>query len=260
MKGTALVRKRALSHSIVSLFLLFVLAILMSSCGGTQSAPPAPAPNPGGNSGGSGGTGGGGGGGGTGGGGGGTTPADITALNHIIFMFQENRSFDHYFAHLNHYRMEHVGGGPHDVDTLDSDTFGPAPTNPADIDAPLSWTTSNAATVTLNGTAVASSGTIKESPTTATLYTLVATSATGATAQASFVVGTTPDSGSRILAGLSPQTVEPGKKSFLTWATTDGSSVTITPPPDPLHPQAYGPNAAATVTAPSTGGSVTYSL
>ena len=248
-------RTWALLHSIVSLVLLFALAISMSSCGGTQAAstaPPAPPANP-------------------------PsqppstpptqppppppTPGDITALNHIIFMFQENRSFDHYFAHLNTYRMINVGGGPHDVDTLDSDQFGPQPTNAADTDAPLSWTTSNAATVTFNGTAVASSGTMKVTPSQATLYTLVATSTTGATARASFVVGTTPDnSGSRILVGASPLNVQPGKTSFLTWATTDGSSVTISPPPDPLHPQAYGPNASATVTVPNTPGSVTYTL
>lgn len=253
-------RKPALLRSIFSLMLVFALAILMSSCGGTQSAPPAPASNPSGNNGGGNNGGGGGGGGGTGGGG---TPPDIHALNHIIFMFQENRSFDHYFAHLNTYRVNKGWGGPSDVDTLDSTALantGFVAQNDADADAPFNWTTSNAATVTLNGSPVASSGSMKVAPTTATLYTLVATSTTGATARASLVVGTTPDSGSRILAGLSPQTVQPGNTSFLTWATTDGSSVNITPPPDPLHTQAYGPNASATVKAPSTPGSVTYTL
>ena len=248
-------RNWALSHSIVSLILVFALAIFMSSCGGTQAAntaPPAnppsqppstpptqpPPPPP-------------------------PAPGDITALNHIIFMFQENRSFDHYFARLNTYRQVKTWGGPSDVDTLDSAALaskGFVPQNDADIDAPFNWTTSNAATVTINGSRVASSGSMKVAPTTATLYTLVATSTTGASAQASLVVGTTPDSGSRIIVGASPMTVAPGKTSFLTWATTDGSSVTITPPPDPLHTQAYGPNASATVTAPSTPGSVTYTF
>ena len=258
-------RNRALLHSLVSLILLFALAFLMSSCGGTQSAPPAPAPSTGGNTGGGGGGNGGGGGSGGGGtGGGGTpTPTDITALNHIIFMFQENRSFDHYFAHLNTYRVNKGWGGPSDVDTLDSAALaakGFSPQNPADDSAPLSWTSANATTVTLNGAPVASSGSMKVKPTTATLYTLVATSATGTTAQASVVVGTTPDSGSRILVGASPMNVLPGGTSLLTWATTDGSSVTISPAPDPKNTQAYGPNASATVTVPTTPGSVTYTF
>src|SRR5581483_2090248 len=154
MKGTALVRNRALLHSLVSLILVFTLASFMSGCGGAQSAPPAPAPNTGGNNGGGGNTGGGGSGGGTGDGGGtgggGGTPTDITALNHIIFMFQENRSFDHYFAHLNTYRVNKGWGGPNDVDTLDA--LSTVPSNPADDNAPLNWTTSNASTVTLDGT------------------------------------------------------------------------------------------------------------
>ena len=251
-------RNWALSHSIVSLILVFALAISMSSCGGTQSAGTAPPPNP-------------------------PTnppsppptpppppppppppaPTDITALNHIVFMFQENRSFDHYFGHLNTYRHNQGWGGMSDVDTLDSTALAATGfdlSNPADDSAPLSWATANATTVTLNGAPVASNGSMKETPKTATLYTIVATSATGTTAQASVVVGTTPDTGSRIVIGASPMNVEPGKQALLTWATTDGSSVTINPPPDPLHTQPYGPNASATVTVPNTPGSVTYTF
>jgi phospholipase C len=54
--------------------------------------------------------------------------------------------------------------------------------------------------------------------------------------------------------------VVPGGSSLLTWATTDGSTVKISPPPDAKHPQAYGSNASATVTVPSTPGSVTYNF
>lgn len=246
-------RNWGLSHSLVSLILVFALAISMSSCGGTQAAstpPPAPPsqppstnptqppPPP-------------------------PTPTDITALNHIIFMFQENRSFDHYFGHLNTYRVNKGWGGPSDVNTLDSTALaatGFMATNPADDSSRLSWTTANATTVTLNGASVATNGSAKEMPTTATLYTLVATSATGTTAQASVVIGTTPDSGSRLLVGASPMNVQPGGKSLLTWAATDGSSLTISPPPDPKNTQAYGPNASATVTVPTTPGSVTYTF
>ena len=174
-------------------------------------------------------------------------------------MFQENRSFDHYFAHLNTYRHANGWGGTNDVDTLDA-LSSPA-SNPADDSAPLSWTSSNATSVTINGAAASGlSGNMKVMPGTAALYTAVATSSTGLTAQASVVVGTTPDSGSRIVVGASPMNVVPGGTSMLTWATTDGSSVNINPPPDPLHTQAYGPNASATVKAPSTPGTVTYTL
>ncbi|HWC19952.1 MAG TPA: alkaline phosphatase family protein [Terriglobales bacterium] len=238
----------------------------MSSCMGIGASNNS---NPGTNSGGGsnsagensgGGSSGGGNGGGSNGGGGGTSgPTDITALNHIVFMFQENRSFDHYFGHLNTYRKATLGSANTDtVDTLDALTT--TPTNPADDSAPLNWSTTNATSVTVNN-AVMTGNSMKAQPTTATLYTAVATSSTGLTAQASVVVGTTPDPAPpKILVGASPMNVEPGKTALLTWATTDGSSVTISPPPDLLHAQPYGPNASARITAPSTPGSVTYTL
>lgn len=177
-------------------------------------------------------------------------------------MFQENRSFDHYFAHLNTYRQANGWGGPTDVDTLDNPTTVPqVPTNPADTFAPLSWSSTNATSVTINGAPEnGTSGGMSVSPSTATLYTATATSATGATAQASLVVGVTPDSGSNILVGASPINIPPGGNALLTWATTDNSKVNITPPPDPNHLGAYGPNAGARVTVPTTPGPVTYSL
>jgi phospholipase C len=171
-------------------------------------------------------------------------------------MFQENRSFDHYFAHLNTYRRTNFGITTNDVDTLDKVGLQQ---NPADADAPLHWSSANATTVTINGKdAGGTSGSMKVAPTTATLYTAVATSSTGVTAQASIVVGTTPDTGSRILVGASPTGTSANSPVLLTWATTDNSSVTITPPPDALHTQPYGPNASANVPTPTTP--VTYSL
>ena len=221
-----------------------VCIALMSGCmglNGSGSGTPSPSPGTGNTGGGNG------------------SPGNITALNHIVFMFQENRSFDHYFAHLNSYRKANGWGGANDVDTLDALTT--LPTNPADQDAPLSWNSTNAVSVSINGaSAGATSGNMKVTPATATLYTATATSSTGLTAQASVVVGTTPDTGSNIVVGASPMKVAPGATALLTWATTDGSSLTITPPPDPLHTQPYGPNASATVTAPSTPGSVTYNF
>ena len=184
---------------------------------------------------------------------------NIAAVNHVIFMFQENRSFDHYFGHLNTYRHANVGGGTNDVDTLDS--LSSAPSNPADASAPLSWSSTNATSVSINGApAGGTSGNMTVMPTTTTVYTATATSSTGLTAQASVVVGTTPESGTQLTVGASPMNVAPGGTSLLTWDTGDGSSVTINPPPDPLHMQAYGPNASATVTVPNTPGAVTYSF
>jgi phospholipase C len=165
-------------------------------------------------------------------------------------MFQENRSFDHYFAHLNSYRKATLGITTNDVDTLDKVGLQQ---NPADADAPLHWSSANATTVSINGAnAGGTSGSMKVTPSTATLYTAVATSSTGVTAQASMVVGTTPDSSApRILVGASPTGTTANSPILLTWATTDGSSVTITPPPDALHTQPYGPNASANVPAPT---------
>src|SRR6267154_70463 len=42
-------------------------------------------------------------------------PADLTVVNHIIFMMQENRSFDEYFGQLNAYRQSQGFGADVDV-------------------------------------------------------------------------------------------------------------------------------------------------
>jgi phospholipase C len=56
------------------------LAAIMTACGGTTASKPNDSPPP-------------------------PPTADITAVNHIIYMMQENRSFDHYFGQLNNYRQ-----------------------------------------------------------------------------------------------------------------------------------------------------------
>jgi len=48
-----------------------------------------------------------------------TSPGDITAVNHIIFLSQENRSFDVIFGKLNEYRA--TFGLPPDIDGLPDD-------------------------------------------------------------------------------------------------------------------------------------------
>ena len=47
----------------------------------------------------------------------------ISAVNHVVFMIMENRSFDHYFAKLNDYRVAH--GLPANVDTLPAGETNP---------------------------------------------------------------------------------------------------------------------------------------
>lgn len=49
---------------------------------------------------------------------------DVSAINHIIFMSQENRSFDMYFGHMNDYRTS--VGLPANVDGLPANTSNPA--------------------------------------------------------------------------------------------------------------------------------------
>ena len=50
--------------------------------------------------------------------------SSLQSLNHIIFMVQENRSFDHYFGNLNAYRQ--ANGLPHDVDGLPPNASNPS--------------------------------------------------------------------------------------------------------------------------------------
>jgi phospholipase C len=170
-------------------------------------------------------------------------------------MLQENRSFDHYFARLNTFRVANGFGGPNDVDTLDA--LPAAPTNPADKAAPVSWSTTNATSVTLNGSDVGTSGTFNASPTAPTKLTFVATGP-GGTASASTVIGVTPTpGGSGILLGASPLQVAPGGTVLLSWATSDNATVAISPLPSPEQTTPFGPNATTPVTLP-TAGTFTY--
>lgn len=64
--------------------------------------------------------------GGNGGGGGGTGgTGSVTQLNHIVWMLQENRSFDMYFGSLNSYRSAH-GQGSNDIDGLPAGASNPS--------------------------------------------------------------------------------------------------------------------------------------
>jgi phospholipase C len=78
-----------------SLFLSFCLLIATTSCGGGGGSTSSNGGN----------------------GGGGTGTGSINSLKHIIYTFQENRSFDHYFGQLNAYRAQR--GLSTDIDGLD---------------------------------------------------------------------------------------------------------------------------------------------
>lgn len=61
----------------------------------------------------------------------GNSPGSINSLKHIIFMLQENRSFDNYFGKLGSYRASRIPGAKStDVDDLDSPTAQYAIKNP----------------------------------------------------------------------------------------------------------------------------------
>ena len=54
------------------------------------------------------------------------TPHDITAINHVVFMLQENRSFDSYFGQMGAYRAANGYGSASDVDGLPAGATNPA--------------------------------------------------------------------------------------------------------------------------------------
>jgi len=64
-----------------------VLAFALSSCGGISHSAPSPT----------------------------SASSDAPAINHIIYMMQENQSFDHYFGQLNNYRQSQGLGADADV-------------------------------------------------------------------------------------------------------------------------------------------------
>src|SRR5579859_498758 len=87
-----------------ALFLCLLAAFLLSGCQGVGlSGGPTPTPTPT------------------------ATPATLQSVNHIIFMMQENRSFDAYFGKLNDYRASFPGGAlGRDADDLETDFTNPA--------------------------------------------------------------------------------------------------------------------------------------
>jgi phospholipase C len=87
-----------------ALFVSLLLVGLLSGCQGVGvSGGPTPTPTPS------------------------ATPASLQSVNHIIFMMQENRSFDAYFGKLNDYRAGFPAGAlGRDADDLETDFTNPA--------------------------------------------------------------------------------------------------------------------------------------
>lgn len=88
----------------------------------------------------------------------------------------------------------------------------------------ISWNTSNATSVTLNGSAVAANSSLTVTPMATTTYTLVATSASGQTATVSTTV--TVSAVGRVTAGIvaSPTSIISGSSSTLTWTSKNAVS------------------------------------
>jgi phospholipase C len=121
----------------------------------------------------------------------------------------------------------------------------------------LNWTSTNATSVTITATAGSStrtlqtkgqlSGSITDSPTQTTTYTAVASGAGGSTQPQTVTVQVAQGAPQITQFTANPTTVNAGQTTTLTWATTNATSVTISPP----IPQAEG-----TGPLPTSGSSV----
>src|SRR5207248_7396971 len=83
------------------------------------------------------------------------------------------------------------------------------------------------------------------------------------------VIGVTPEpgvgsAGSGLLVGANPETASPGDSIILSWATGDGSAVTVSPDTGPTPCAAgsfcYGPHASTKMKLPSTLGPYTFTV
>src|SRR6185437_13789820 len=82
-------------------------AMLIIGCGGVSGSSgggsPSPSPTPG-----------------------GAPPAGISAVNHVVMVIQENRSFDHYFGQMTAYRTANgipINGTPANIDDESTGSF-----------------------------------------------------------------------------------------------------------------------------------------
>jgi len=119
----------------------------------------------------------------------------------------------------------------------------------------LTWTSTNAASATLNGASVAVNGTQTVSPTSTTTYTFVATSSSGATATAQATV-TVGSSGPTAGISANPVSIVSGGSSTLTWTSTNAVSATLNGASVAVNgTQTVSPTSTTTYTFIATGSS-----
>src|SRR2546425_2293736 len=121
--------------------------------------------------------------------------------------------------------------------TAPTPTPPPMPTatlnaNPASIQSgqssTLSWSTTDATTITLNGASVAASGSQTLSPTATATYSLVATNSAGSTtATATITVTAPPPPMPTATLNANPASIHSGQSSTLSWATSNATTITL---------------------------------
>jgi hypothetical protein len=152
--------------------------------------------------------------------------------------------------------------------TVGGTTTDPAPTaslsaNPTSITAGqssmLTWSSTNATSVTLNGAPVALSGSQPMSPAATTTYTLVASNAAGVSVTKAVTVtvsAPTTDPAPTATLSASPMSITSGQSSTLTWSTTNATSVTMNGAPVAASgSQPYSPTSTTTYTLVATNAS-----
>jgi hypothetical protein len=86
-----------------SLLACMAFAMLVTGCGSVSGNKGTPGPTPG-----------------------GPPPAGITAVNHVVILIQENRSFDHYFGQMTAYRKANgipINGSPATIEDESAGNF-----------------------------------------------------------------------------------------------------------------------------------------
>ncbi|MBM3862571.1 MAG: hypothetical protein FJ385_01270 [Verrucomicrobia bacterium] len=122
----------------------------------------------------------------------------------------------------------------------------------------LSWSVTNATSVTITGISGAlnpSSGTTNVTPAANTIYTLTATNANGSVTRSVLVTVLPPEAPPVINSfTASPGTIVEGQTSTLSWSVTNATSVTITGISGALNPS------SGTITTPALTQTTTYTL
>lgn len=111
----------------------------------------------------------------------------------------------------------------------------------------LTWTSKNATSGSLNGSAVPVNGTLVVKPTATTTYRFTATGSSGTTDWGQVTVNVTAAPSGPVAAGASasPTTIKRGQSSVITWTTKNAASATLNGTSVPL-------NGSVTVTPTST--------